>query len=175
MKNIIYILVFLFTFSSFSQDDNVLFDIKFGMTKSEIKKIFKADKEKYTKIDLGGWLWRYYYQNNGYDENGGLTQIKLNPVGGGLYGLPITDSRVLFKALLRVLIKQGYTNDDININSDNPLEFTIGEVYILSNKEKNRNVYIGLPPMGNNVYMNLVIGKYVDILEEGTETSNSPF
>ena len=175
MKNILIILGLLFSLSSFAQDDNVLFDIKFGMTKSEIKKIFKKDKEKYTKIDLGGWLWRYYYQNNGYDETGGLTQIKLNPVGGGLYGLRETDARIVFKALVRLLIKQGYTNDDINTNSDNSLEFKIAEVYILSNKEKNRNVYIGLPPYGDNVYVNCVIGKYVDVMAKEVDTADSPF
>jgi len=63
MKNILFILFFVYSYS-FSQNNNAILGINFGMKKSEIKKEFKSNKEKYTKIDLGGYLWRYYYQKN---------------------------------------------------------------------------------------------------------------
>ena len=145
-----------------AQNDNAILGINFGMTKSEIKKEFKANKEEYTKIDLGGYLWRYYYQNNTYDNNGGLTLMKLVPVGGGMYGLPEADARLVFKSLVRLLVAKGYKNDNIDTKAGNYLEFIIGETYIMSNEEIGKNIYIGLPPMSTNVYLNLVIGKYSD-------------
>jgi len=30
----------------------------------------------------------------------------------------------------------------------------------MSNKEKGKNIYIGLPPSSNKVYLNIVIGRY---------------
>ena len=168
MKKLLLILL-LIPFISFAQDlkenNNAILGINFGMTKTEIKKEFKANKEQYTKIDLGGWLWRYYYQNNSYDSNGGVTFLKLVPVGGGMYGLPEADARVVFKSLVRLLVAQGYKNDNINTVGENSLEFIIGETYLMSNKEKGKNIYIGLPPSATsstNVYLNLVIGKYSD-------------
>jgi len=162
MKKTLILLSILLTINSFSQNNNAILGINFGMTKSEIKKEFKSNKEKYTKIDLGGFLWRYYYQNNSYDKNGGLTFIKLIPVGGGLYGLPETDARLVFKSLVRLLVARGYKNDNINTKSDNYLEFKIGETYLMSNKEIGKNIYIGLPPSSSNVYLNIVVGKYSD-------------
>ncbi len=61
-----------------------------------------------------------------------------------------------------MLVARGYKNDNININSDNYLEFKIGETYLMSNKEISKNIYIGLPPSANNVYLNIVVGKYSD-------------
>jgi hypothetical protein len=145
-----------------AQNDNAILGINFGMTKSEIKKEFKANKEEYTKIDLGGYLWRYYYQNNTYDNNGGLTLMKLVPVGGGMYGLPEADARLVFKSLVRLLVTKEYKNDNIDTKAGNYLEFMIGETYTMSNEEIGKNIYIGLPPMSTNVYLNLVIGKYSD-------------
>jgi hypothetical protein len=162
MKKSLILLSFLVTISSFSQNNNAILGINFGMTKSEVKKEFKSNKKEYKKIDLGGYLWRYYYQNNSYDENGGLTFIKIIPVGGGLYGLPETDARLVFKSLVRMLVTRGYKNDNINTNSDNYLEFKIGETYIMSSEKIGKNIYIGLPPNSNNVYLNIVIGKYSD-------------
>ena len=164
MKKLLFV-VLLIPFFSFGQNNNAIFGINFGMTKKEIKAEFKSDKNKYTKIDLGGYLWRYYYQNNSYDEKGGMTLMKLIPVGGGMYGLPETDSRLVFKSLVRLLVSQGYQNDNINTKNDNPLEFVIGETYLMSHKEKGRNIYIGLPPAAgtaSNIYVNLVIGRYSD-------------
>ena len=141
MKKLILLLL-LIPLISFGQNNNALLGINFGMTKKEVKAEFKSNKDKYTKIELGGYLWRYYYQNNTYDENGGMIMMKLIPVGGGLYGLPETDSRMVFKGLVRLLVAQGYENDNINTKSDNPLEFVSGETYLLSHKVKGRNIYI---------------------------------
>ncbi|GHC66550.1 hypothetical protein [Ulvibacter litoralis] len=171
MKKALILLSILFTVNSFSQKNNAILGINFGMTKSEVKKEFKLNKEKYTKIDLGGFLWRYYHQNNTYDENGHLTHIKLIPVGGGLYGLSETDARLVFKSLIELLVARDYKTENINTKSNNYLEFKIGETYLMSNKEIGKNIYIGLPPSSNNVYLNLVISKYSD--PEKKDYSNS--
>ena len=171
MKKLLLLLTLTLSLTAFSQigevknnvqSNNAILGINFGMTKSEIKKEFKANKEQYKKIDLGGWLWRYYYQNNTYDNNGGMTFMKLVPVGGGMYGLPEADAKLVFKSLVRLLVAKGYENDNINTKGENYLEFVIGETYLMSNKEKGKNIYIGLPPSSTNVYLNLVIGKYSD-------------
>ena len=177
MRKIYFLLAIIYALNINSQDNNALFEIEFGMTKSQIKKVVKSDKDKYNSINLGGYLWRYYIQNNTYDKDGGLKLIKLTPRGGGMYGLNETSARQVFKALVRLLVKQGYTNEDININNDNPLEFIKGEVYIMSNKEKDRNIYIGLPPAATapaNIYVNCVIGKYVSPKDDVSE-EESPF
>ena len=101
----------------------------------------------------------------GQDDCSMRTSMKLIPVGGGMYGLPETDSRLVFKSLVRLLVAQGYQNDNINTKNDNPLEFVIGETYLMSHKEKGRNIYIGLPPAAgtaSNIYINLVIARYAD-------------
>ena len=175
MKKVLLLLLFI-PLVSVGQNNNAIFGINFGMTKKEVKAEFKSDKNKYTKIDLGGYLWRYYYQNNSYDEKGGMTLMKLIPVGGGMYGLPETDSRLVFKSLVRLLVAQGYQNDNLNTKNDNPLEFVIGETYLMSHKEKGRNIYIGLPPApgtAGNIYVNLVIGRYAD--PEEADYSESGF
>jgi hypothetical protein len=172
MKKKISISVLLFlTTLMYSQSNNAILGINFGMTKSDTKKEFKSNKKKYKKIDLGGYLWRYYYQNNTYNENGGLTTIKLIPVGGGLYGLPEIDARLVFKSLVRLLVAKGYEEDSINTKSNNYLEFKIGETYLMSNKKIGKNIYIGLPPISRNVYLNIVIGAYSEITKQ--DYSNS--
>ena len=79
MRKIYFLLVILYALNINSQDNNALFEIEFGMTKSQIKKVVKSDKDKYNSINLGGYLWRYYIQNNTYDKDGGLKLIKLTP------------------------------------------------------------------------------------------------
>tara|TARA_B110000046_G_scaffold36053_1_gene39493 strand:+ start:93 stop:614 length:522 start_codon:yes stop_codon:yes gene_type:complete len=162
MKKLLMILMFV-PLVSLGQNNSALLGMNFGMTKKEIKKEFKTNKKKYTKVLLGGYFWRHYYQNNSYDEKGGMTLMKLNPVGGGLYGLSEVQSRLVFKDLVRLLVAQGYKNDSINTKNKNPLEFVIGETYIFFHKEKGKNIYVGLPPSPTtkgNIYLNLVIGRY---------------
>ena len=172
MKTKTALTVFLFlTTLVFSQNESAILGINFGMTKSETKKEYRSDKKKYKKINLGGYLWRYYYQNNTYNDYGGLTTIKLIPVGGGFYGLPETDARLVFKSLVRLLVSRGYEKDSINNKSNNYLEFKIGETYLMSNKKIGKNIYIGLPPISSNVYLNIVIGIYSDPMKQ--DYSNS--
>ena len=55
MKKIIYTLVFLFTLSSFSQEDNVLFDIKFGGSSFDIDNIGPDENAIILKkVDISG-------------------------------------------------------------------------------------------------------------------------
>ena len=149
---------------SFGQDSqNLILGLNTGMTKKEAVKEFKSNKDKYKEITLGGYYWRHYYQNNSYDSNGKLTMVKLNPVGG-TFGLSEIEVKIVFRDLVRLLVSQGYENDNLDTKSgDNYLQYATGETYILSHKEKGKNIYIGTPPMGNNVYLNIVIGKYSDV------------
>ncbi len=163
----IFILVLLIPLVSISQDSqNLILGLNTGMTKKEAVKEAKSNKDKYKQITLGSYYWRHYHQNNTYDANGKLQFVKLNPVGGGVYGLPESQVKLVFKDLVRLLVSQGYENDDIDTKSgDNYLEYASGETYILSHKEKGKNIYIGTPPYGKNIYLNIVIGKYEDAKE----------
>ena len=161
MKNVLF-LIFLFCSSIFLGQDNALLGIDFGMTKSEIKKEFNSNKEAYKTIDLGGYYWRLYYQNNTYDSKGGMTTIKLTPRGGGLFGFPEHESKILFEALIKQLTLDGYTPEGVNIKSDNYFEFKINETYAFSNSEKMKNIYIGTPVIQGYVYLNLVIGRRLE-------------
>ena len=174
MKNIIYTLALLFiTQLSVGQDSqNLILGLNTGMTKKEAVKEVKSNKDKYKQITLGSYYWRHYHQNNTYDANGKLEQIKLNPVGGGMYGLPESEAKLVFRDLVRLLVSQGYKNDNIDTKSgDNYLQYAVGETYILSHKEKGKNIYIGTPASGSNIYLNIVIGKFTDV--EETDYSDS--
>ena len=166
MKKIFLLLLFV-PLISFSQDSqNLILGLHTGMSKKEAVKEVKSNKDKYKRITLGSYYWRHYPQNNTYDSNGKLQLIKLNPVGWGVYGLPESQVKLVFRDLVRLLVSQGYENDDIDTKSgDNYLQYASGETYILSHKEKGKNVYIGTPPYGNNIYLNIVIGKYEDTKE----------
>ena len=152
---------------SFGQDSqNLILGLNTGMTKKEAVKEFKSNKDKYKKITLGSYYWRHYYQNNSYDSNGKLSMVRLIPVGSGMTGLAVPQAKLVFKDLVRLLVTQGYKNDDIDTKSgDNYLQFAVGETYLLSHKEKGKNIYIGTGPFGSGVNFNIVIGKYEDVKE----------
>ncbi|MFL2609204.1 MAG: hypothetical protein ACJ0O9_04985 [Flavobacteriaceae bacterium] len=64
------------------------------------------------------------------------------------------------------MIRNFKSTSKINeFHGDNYLQYAAGETYILSHKEKGKNIYIGTPPLGNNIYLNIVVGKYEDIKE----------
>lgn len=153
------LLVALFCSGFAVGQENAILGINFGMTKSEIKKEFNRNKEMYKNIDLGGYYWRFYYQNNTYSPTGGMTSIKLIPKGGGLYGLPEHESKIVFESLINQLTQDGYAPEGANIKSDNYFEFKPNETYTLGNIEKGKSVYVGTPVAGGNIYLNLVIGK----------------
>ena len=166
MKKLIILLLFIPMMSVGQDSQNLILGLNTGMTKKEAVKEVKSNKDKYKQITLGSYYWRHYHQNNSYDANGKLKLVKLNPVGGGVYGLPESQVKLVFRDLVRLLVSQGYENDDIDTKSgDNYLQYAAGETYILSHKEKGKNIYIGTPPYGNNIYLNIVIGKYEDIKE----------
>lgn len=175
MKKLILLLL-ITSFTSYSQTENqtLLLGLKYGMTKSEAKSEFKKNKDKYTNITLGSYLWRHYHQNNEYDKDGGLTLVQAVPKGGGLFGLPKSEAKLVYNDLIRMLTAKGYEINDVNTKGGNYFEFSVGQTYLLKNIEKGLNVYIGTPASptsANNVYLQLVIGKYEDV--EKTDYSNS--
>ena len=172
MKKLLLLLMFI-PLMSFGQDSqNLILGLNTGMTKKEAVKEFKSNKDKYKKVTLGGYYWRHYYQNNTYDSNGKLQNVQLFPVGSGMLGLPLSQVKLVFKDLVRLLVSQGYKNDNIDTKSgDNYLQYATGETYVLTHKEKGKNIYIGTPATGNNIYLNIVIGKYSDV--EAVDYSDS--
>jgi|TARA_B110000003_G_scaffold568_1_gene607 hypothetical protein len=166
MKKLLLLLMFI-PLISFGQDSqNLILGLNTGMTKKEAIKEFKSNKDKYKKITLGSYYWRHYYQNNSYDSNGKLSMVRLIPVGSGMTGLAVPQAKLVFKDLVRLLVAQGYKNDDIDTKSgDNYLQFAVGETYMLTSKEKGKNIYIGTPVFGSGVNFNIVIGKYEDVKE----------
>jgi hypothetical protein len=82
MKKSLFILAFLFALNGYGQAK--FKGLNYGMSKSEAKKEFKANKDIYTKIDLGdGVLYRIYQQNFIYDKDK-LVGITFNPKGKAL-------------------------------------------------------------------------------------------
>ena len=160
MKNLTTLLL-LIPLISFGQV--AFLDIEFGMNKNQIKKIINSDKDSYKSVPVGNYLWRYYHQNNVYDEKGGVVLIKLLPKGMGLSGFPEHTAKIVFEDLITMLTQQGYSVEDVNIKSDNYFEFKANETYTFKNKEKGKEVYIGTPVFfGEKILLNLVIGKYTE-------------
>ena len=160
MKNLTTLLL-LIPLISFGQV--AFLDIEFGMNKNQIKKIINSDKDSYKSVPVGNYLWRYYHQNNGYDNNGGLLFVKLFPKGTAISGMSEHEAKIIFEDLITMLTQQGYSAEDVNIKSDNYFEFKANETYTFKNKEKGKEVYIGTPVFfGNNISLNLVIGKYTE-------------
>ena len=167
MKNL-FIYFLLAPFFLFSQQ-NAIAGINFGMSKAEIKKEFNSNKNTYKNINLGGYLWRLYYQNNTYDQSGGMTSIKLFPRGSALTGLPEHQSKLVFEGLIETLTNDGYSAKKTNIRSNNYFEFKADETYTLVNLKKKKVVFVGTPRSGANIYLNLVITK------QEKQKTTSPF
>jgi len=76
------LLAVLLTVSMYSQ--SIYKGLTYGMTKSEAKKEFLANKDQYTNIDTGnGFLYRTYKQNFVFTD-GKLTCVPLTPKGAAL-------------------------------------------------------------------------------------------
>ena len=172
LKALILLLFTIISTSGFSQDNVALLGIKFGMSKEEVRKEFNQNKQQYQNIDLGGYLWRLYPANNSYDNQGKLTFVKVSPKGGGM-GLSTIQARLPYKALMKLLLDQGYKSDVMNSNNEGIPEFKIGETYLLVNENLGKNMYVGTPPYGSNVLLNLVIGKYAEV--KGDNKKNTAF
>ncbi|MDG1342147.1 MAG: hypothetical protein P8P72_03895 [Flavobacteriaceae bacterium] len=153
------LLLLLLPIFCFSQQ-NAFLGIDFGMTKDEIKKEIKLDREKYKSVPIGGYLWRYYYQNNTYDYKGGVKLVRLTPKGSGLFGLSEHAAKNVFSDLINTLIEQGYESMGSNIRSSNYLEFKISETYSFQSKVKGKNIFIGTPLFDGSIFLNLVIMPY---------------
>ena len=162
MKKSIFILFLIFTTSLSAQDKTniAIGNITWGMTKSNIKKEFKKNKKLYTNYQLGNFLYRYYYQNNTYDKNGGVDYVKLVPKGGGLYGLPDVQARMVFKDLVSMIESTGFNVKGSKTVDSGGLEYTVGEVYSFESLEKNKIVHIALTQNGQNVYFQVGIEPY---------------
>jgi len=172
LKALTLLLFSLISISGFSQDDVALLGIKFGMNKEEVKKEFTKNKQQYQNIDLGGYLWRLYPVNNSYDNQGKLTLVKVSPKGGGM-GLSSIQAKLSYRALIKLLLDQGYRSDIMNSNNEGIPEFKIGETYLLVNEKLGKNMYIGTPLLGSSVYLNLVIGEYAEV--KGDNKNNTAF
>jgi len=84
MKNILFTIALLITTSIYSQ--SIYKGLEFGMSKSEAKKEFKANKSDYITVDLGNnFLYRIYQQNFIYDQNR-LVGVLFSPKGAA-FGL----------------------------------------------------------------------------------------
>ena len=68
----------------------------------QYKEEFKANKSLYTNYKIGNTLYRYYWQNNWYDDNGGLTYVNLTLKGGGL-GTSLLKAKTAVRDILDVL------------------------------------------------------------------------
>ena len=158
----VVLLIFLFSNYSFSQDRTELAigNIKWGMTKSEIKQEFKKNKTLYTNYKLGNYLYRYYYQNNTYDKNGGVNYVRLTIKGGGMYGVPDVQARLVFKDLVTMLQSTGFTIQNAKTVGAEGIEYTVGEVYSFESVEKDKTVHIALTPGGANTFVNVGVERF---------------
>lgn len=141
-----------------SKTNIALGNIEWGMTRKEVKSEFKSNKGLYTSYQIGETLYRYYYQNNGYDDNGQLDYVRLTIKGGGMYGVSEVVARTAFKDLLSVLRSQGFKYDGFDDIS--AVEFTRDELFEFHNEELDKTIYIALIGSQGNVFLNVGIMRY---------------
>ena len=158
-----FLLSFIFiclTINAQDKSNIALGNITWGMTKSEIKKEFKKNKSLYTNYQLGNFFYRYYYQNNTYDKKGGVDYVRLTIKGGGMYGIPDAQARMVFKDLVTMIESTGFNVRGSKTVDSGGLEYTVGEVYSFESEEKNKIVHIALIAGGQNTFVNVGIEPY---------------
>ena len=140
-----------------SSKDIAIGNIKWGMTKIEVKEEFKANKSLYTNYKIGNTLYRYYWQNNWYDDNGGLIYVNLTLKGGGM-GTSLLKAKTAFRDILDVLDRQGFKSK--GYPGIKEIEFATEEIFEFQSKELGKTVTVKPVVYGRSLTFNVGIKPY---------------
>jgi hypothetical protein len=158
MKIFKFILVSLICLSStiFWGQTILVGNLSTAMSKNEAKLEITSNKALYKDLSIGSYRYKLYHQNNGFDSNGKLNSVKLNP-SGGVLGLDKITSRLLYEDLINFFIFKGFSS---RLSTQNPIEFEVGKVVTLESEVDERTIQIAVIPYGDKYILNLVIGRF---------------
>tara|TARA_B100000795_G_scaffold23779_1_gene15906 strand:- start:32 stop:583 length:552 start_codon:yes stop_codon:yes gene_type:complete len=160
MKKIIFTLALLLATNIYSQ--SIYKGLEFGMSKSEAKKEFKANKSDYITVDLGnGFLYRIYQQNFIYDQNR-LVGVLFSPKGAA-FGISYERAKNYLIHTRGFFERLGYETYIENKWWNAPLNYvSSGSKWglVLNKKDKTTIVQMYPQSVGENYLIALTIWNY---------------
>jgi hypothetical protein len=159
MKNLILSVVGLFISLTLSAQTKLYKGLYVGMTRSEAKAEFNKNKEQYETVQVGIFQYRLFLQNNQYDKEGKLYEIRFAAKASGM---SFTQSEGIdrLRDFIRFANENGYTSDGVSVGASE-FQFDKNGEYQFISPQKDKFIKLVFFPNGTElIFVTLWVGSY---------------
>lgn len=143
-KKLYFLSLLFFSISFYGQNKKCLFkELCVGMSKTEAKKEYRKNKEKYINVDIGNdWIYRTDIYNLRFDENQKLVGIYFFLKNTKLSGVGYQNTQNALNMTKKFFEKLGYIKIYENEYWNYPLNFSYDYGLLMADKNKTKVVHL---------------------------------